>query len=102
MSVFSPMIDALFAGPLAFDATYTPSSGPPAGVRVMARSPDMALPIFKADSVAAGLRLDVRKSQIPEPEEGAALVLADGRGGTIRSWESDSEGLLWHLDMNPD
>lgn len=101
MSVFAPMIDTLFASAVSCAATYQPSAGAAQSIRVIARAPDVAAPVFQAESVTRSLRLDVRKIEIAEPEEGAEITLEDGRAGSIRSWESDSEGLLWLLDMDP-
>jgi hypothetical protein len=101
MTSFTPMVDALFAGPLAEPASYKADEDTDAiAIRVMPRRPDDALPVFRAEAVVDSLVVDVRQADVPLPVTGA-LVTIGSRSGTLRSWRSDPDGLIWFFNLDP-
>ncbi len=104
MTAFSIAVDAIFADPnMAVDAIYRPRFGwADVPCRVIMTKPD-AITDYGATSIVSGsLRVDIRASDVPKPEEGARIVVGGEtvviNGEPIR----DSLGLVWQCGTVPE
>lgn len=100
------MFETMLAAPFAVfgeAATYTaPASGSPAvALRVIRREAprDVALG-FSGAALPAATMADVRVSDLAQPVEGAALAIG-AASYRVRSFDRDSERLVWRLDLEP-
>jgi hypothetical protein len=103
LTAFAAAIDALFADPhLARDAVHRPAGeGDGIPVRVMTRRPDRIESFGETRLASSTTMLDVRASEIAEPEAGDTLQL-DGRTVIVQGTPLlDAEGLVWTLDTRP-
>jgi hypothetical protein len=102
MTAFATALAALFADPnLARDATYQPAEGEPLPVRVIPRRADAVTAFGEARLWSETTRLDLRVSEVAEPQSGDRLTLGDEifvvQGEPVR----DRERLVWTLDTRP-
>lgn len=104
MLAFSAAVNAIFADPnMAVDAIYRPRFGG-AGVacRVILTKPDVLNDFGGATVVSGTLRVDIRASDVPAPEEGARIVMGTDtvviHGDPVR----DRLGLVWQCGTLPE
>ena len=103
MSAFNAATDVLFTDPhLAKDAVYRPAGADDGiAVRVMLRRPDRIESFGETRLASSTTMLDVRSSEVAEPEAGDTLEL-DGRTVVVQGTPLlDAEGLVWSLDTRP-
>jgi hypothetical protein len=103
VTAFAAATDVLFADPhLARNAVYRPSgAGDGIPVRVMLRRPDRIESFGETRLASSTTMLDVRVSEIAEPEAGDTLEV-DGRTVVVQGTPLlDAEGLVWSLDTRP-
>ena len=103
MTAFAAATDVLFADPhLARDAVYRPAGyGDGIPVRVMLRRPDRIESFGDTRLASSTTMLDVRVSDITEPEAGDTLEL-DGRTAVVQGTPLlDAEALVWSVDTRP-
>ena len=101
-SITATAIDALFTDPnIARDANYTPASGVPFPVRVIARRGDLVSEFAERRVAAATVVLDLRASEVADPKAGDRIELA-GEVLTVQGKPlRDAERLVWTLDTRP-
>lgn len=100
MSVFSTIIDSLFADEnLARDAVYTPPAGLPVAVRVILKTAENLQPSFTASAVVGEVIADLRVSEVAAPAENGVLTVA-GKNYVIRNTRIDREGLVWRCGLS--
>ena len=103
MTAFTAATDVLFADPhLARDAVYRPAgAGGGIPVRVMLRRPDRIESFGETRLASSTTTLDVRASEVAEPEAGDILDL-DGRTVVVQGTPIlDAEGLVYTIDTRP-
>jgi hypothetical protein len=75
MTVFTGAVDATFAA-FDIDALYTPASGEPVSVRVIARRPDAIVGFGETRIHAETATFEVRASEVTQPRPGDQLTVA--------------------------
>ena len=103
MSAFAAATDVLFADPhLARNAVYRPGGfGDGIPVRVMLRRPDRIESFGETRLASSTTMLDVRASEVGEPEAGDTLEL-DGRTVVVQGTPIlDAEGLVYTVETRP-
>ena len=103
MTAFTAATDVLFADPhLARDAVYRPAgAGDGIAVRVMLRRPDRIESFGETRLASSTTMLDVRVSEVEEPEAGDTLELDGRRVVVLGTPLLDAEGLVWTLETRP-
>ena len=99
MTAFQGAVDATFEA-FGIDATWTPASGDPVGVRVIARRPDTIVGFGETRIHAETATFEVRASEIANPRPGDTLTVA-GETFVVQGEPErrDPERLVWNLDM---
>lgn len=102
MSAFSAAVDALFADPnLGVAATFTPDSGLPLSVRVMARRPDRAMAFGDARLASDSTLFDLRVSEVAAPRPGDRLDVGVESYVIFGEPVRDAERLVWTVSARP-
>ncbi|MDO5704267.1 MAG: hypothetical protein Q4G49_04225 [Paracoccus sp. (in: a-proteobacteria)] len=103
MNAFSAAITRIFADPhMAVDAIWLPGGVPPGtAIRAIRKAPDDLTTYGGARVWSETVRIDVMAAQVPAPEPGDRIVIADDtyeiQGEPVR----DRERLVWTLDLRP-
>jgi hypothetical protein len=99
MAVFQGAVDATCAV-FGIDAVYTPASGDPLPVRVMARRPDAIVGFGETRIHAETATFELRASEVANPRPGDQLTVA---GDTFviqgEPEQRDPDRLVWALDV---
>jgi len=98
MTVFDEAVDATFAA-FGIAAIYTPASGEPVPVRVIARRPDTIVGFSETRIHAETATFELRASEVASPRPGDQLSV----GGDIfvvqgEPERRDPDRLVWMLD----
>jgi hypothetical protein len=98
MTVFAGAVDATFAA-FGVDATYTPASGEPVAVRVIARRPDTIVGFGETRIHTETATFEVRASEVAKPRPDDQLTV-DGQTFVIQGEPErrDPDRLVWSLD----
>jgi len=101
MTVFEGAVDATFAA-FGIDAVYTPASGEPVPVRVIARRPDTIVGFGETRIHAETATFEVRASEVAIPRPGDQLAL-DGETFVVQGEPErrDPDRLVWGLGARP-
>lgn len=101
-AIFAADTAAIFNGPLAVDAVYTPAGGAAMDVRVVPLIGDATQAWSGGSYVAdAGVFL-VRIAEIADPSAGATLAVSGGGSFTVQGAPvRDPRGLTWRLEARP-
>lgn len=108
MSVFDDLVDEIFGNTdMAFDALYTPSGGSARSVRAMLSAPDQPIGGFETRSRGTALRLEFRRSEVPElaEDDTVDLVAGDNVPGdligvyTVKAPEADDSRRVWKFSL---
>jgi hypothetical protein len=96
--VFQDTVDATFAA-FGIDATYTPASGEPVSVRVIAKRPDTIVGFGETRIHAETATFEVRASEVANPRPDDQLTV-DGQTFVIQGEPErrDPDRLAWSLD----
>ena len=98
MTVFQGAVDATFDA-FGIDAVYTPASGDPVSVRVIARRPDTIVGFGETRIHAETATFEVRASEVVNPRPDDQLTIGSDtfviQGEPERR---DPERLVWSLD----
>jgi hypothetical protein len=96
--VFQDTVDATFAA-FGIDATYTPASGEPVSVRVIAKRPDTIFGFGETRIHAETATFEVRASEVANPRPDDQLTV-DGQTFVIQGEPErrDPDRLAWSLD----
>ena len=81
MNPFAAAADALFQCAMAADATFTPSVGTPYLVRVIRSDPQMMVGFGQGSRVLPGSIIEVRRSEVSQPQRGDSFIFAGGHLG---------------------
>ncbi len=96
MDPFALAADALFASPLATDATYIARSQPePVTIRVIRTRGDRTTGFGSGQVLQRTNTVDIRRSEIAEPESGDGLLIGDEPFELFGDPELDEEGVTW-------
>ncbi len=93
-------MDDLYTDPnIAVDAIYQPETGGAAqSVKVLLRRPDQLGTFGETRLVAGAVLIEVRQSEIPEPQEGDAFVI-NGMSYVVQGQPmADATRLLWSIE----
>jgi hypothetical protein len=98
MTVFEGAVDATFAA-FGIDATYTPASGEPVSVRVIAKRPDTIVGFGETRIHAETATFEVRASEVANPRPDDQLTLG-GDAFVIQGEPErrDPDRLVWSVD----
>jgi hypothetical protein len=101
MTVFLGAVDATFAA-FGIDAVFTPASGEPVPVRVIARRPDMVVGFGETRIHAETAIFEVRASEVGNPRPDDQLTV-DGETFVVQGEPErrDPDRLVWTLDVRP-
>jgi hypothetical protein len=101
MTVFAGEVDATFAG-FGAHAVYTPASGEPVPVRVIARRPDTIVGFGETRIHAETGSFEVRASEVANPRPDDQLTVG-GQTFVIQGEPErrDPDRLVWTLDVRP-
>jgi len=100
---FVVALDALFASPMAQDATYTAPGGEPVSVRVIPSGPERFARFGQVQVALATTFFDVRRSEVAAPALGGIIATTAGDFIIPEGSEpiSDTEGLTWTCRTEP-
>lgn len=100
MSVFTAMIDALFADPhLAEEAFWrTGGTGPAVAIRVIRKASDKIESFGDSRAILPTIVLDVRKAEAPMIAEGDRIAIGPESFRIIAPPVSDALGLVWSCE----
>jgi|GEM_PF-336640 len=102
-NAFEQAMAGIFADPnMTQQSTYTPVSGEPKSIRVIARWPDEIIGFGDTRIHAETTLFDVMTTDIPDPRSGDRLIV-DGVDYVIQGEPErrDPERLVWTLDVRP-
>jgi hypothetical protein len=101
MTVFAGAVDATFAA-FGVAAVYTPVSGDPVSVRVIARRPDTIVGFGETRIHAETATFEVRASEVASPRPDDQLTV-DGETFVVQGEPErrDPDRLVWSLDTRP-
>jgi hypothetical protein len=101
MAVFQGAVDATFAA-FGIDAVYTPASGEPVSVRVIAKRPDTFVGFGETRIHTETATFELRASEVASPRPGDQLTVG---GDTFliqgEPERRDPDRLVWSLDVRP-
>ncbi len=99
--MFEGAVSATFDA-FGIDAVYTPSTGDPITVRVIARRPDTIIGFGETRIHAETATFEIRASEVAEPRPGDQLVV-DGDGYVVQGEPErrDPDRLVWTVDVRP-
>jgi hypothetical protein len=102
MTAFAGAVDATFAA-FGVDAAYTPASGEPVSVRVIARRPDTIAGFGETRIHAETAIFEVQASYVASPRPDDQLVV-DGQTFVVQGdpERRDPDRLVWTLDVRRD
>jgi len=100
---FVVALDALFASPMAQDATYTAPGGTPVAVRVIESGPDRFGRFGQVQVQLGTTFFDLRKSEVATPATGGIVTTSKGsfvipEGVPLMT---DPEGITWTCWTEP-
>jgi hypothetical protein len=101
MTVFAAAVDATFAA-FGIDAVYTPASGDPLTIRVIARRPDTIVGFGETRIHTETANFELRASEIANPHPGDQLMI--GAETFVIQGEPerrDPDRVVWTLDVRP-
>jgi hypothetical protein len=101
MTVFQGAVDATFAA-FGIDAVYTPASGEPVSVRVIAKRPDAIVGFGDTRIHAETATFELRASEVANPRPDDQLTVG---GDTFviqgEPERRDPDRLVWGFDTRP-
>lgn len=102
----SPDFGAEDAVDAAFESFGEPAFYPADGlaITVIRRSPDEVVDLGGISAASGTTVLDVRRSELPNPQAGCVIELASGERRVIQGVPQalDDLGLVWTLDTRPE
>ena len=102
-NAFEQAMAGIFADPnMSQQAVYTPATGEPKTVRVIARRPDEVIGFGETRIHAETTLFDVKTSEIPDPRPGDRLTVS-GVDYVVQGEPErrDPDRLVWTLDVRP-
>ena len=99
--MFEGAVTATFDA-FGIDAVYTPASGDPISVRVIARRPDAIVGFGETRIHAETATFEVKTSEVAAPRPGDQLVV-DGDSFVVQGEPErrDPDRLVWTVDVRP-
>lgn len=112
MDPFQAALDALFNAPGSLAATYHSAADAPAPIRVIVSRPDDTVTFRGSRIVQSTYEITFRKSEVPEPLKGEAIVVDGGQYLSVSGVLTDAlhlmgdpqldvEGLTWACGADP-
>lgn len=86
---------------MAADAVYVYADGLSVDIRVIRRAVDPELRAFDTRIAATGTMLDLRASEVEQPQRGDTLWVGSERFEVQGEPVIDTERLIWTLDTRP-
>lgn len=102
MMSFAAAVDAIYANDtIAMNAVYTPAGGGESiSVRVIKSSPDQALEFNSGQFVSDSFFIDVRVSEVEEPQRDDTFTLESGETVVVISdARRDTQRLVWKAEV---
>jgi hypothetical protein len=101
MTAFQGAVEATFAA-FGIDAVYSPASGEPVSVRVIARRPDTIVGFGETRIHAETATFELRVSEVATPRPDDQLTVG-GQSFVIQGEPErrDPDRLVWTLDVRP-
>ncbi|MBB3691457.1 hypothetical protein [Sphingomonas sp. BK580] len=96
---FSASLGALFRGPGAVDARFTPAGGEPLAdsIRVIRSRPDEQVRFGEGVIVQGTNAFEIQRGDVDEPRDGDLLTIAGVSFRLIGDAMLDAEGLTWKI-----
>lgn len=103
MTAFAAALNTLFADPnFGRDAVYRAGgSGPATPVRAILRAPDRITTFNQGRFVADTFLIDLRVSEVPNPEPGDTLAIGDVTYELRADPVRDADRLTWACEARP-
>ncbi|HEX8382446.1 MAG TPA: head-tail adaptor protein [Sphingomonas sp.] len=99
MDPFEAALDALFHAPGSLAALYVSVSGPASPIRVICRQRVAEIGTVRPIREVSGRLIDIRRSEIPNPQIGDAVLFSGSTFVVSAPPEIDAEGLTWTCEV---
>lgn len=99
---FALALDAMFHAPGSAAAVYQPATGSPVNIRVIRSAPDRETRFGEGRILNnAATVLELRRSEVPNPVDGDAVVIGDETFRLFGDPVLDLERIGWTCGANP-